>query len=528
MKKLLCLVASLFLVSQPLIAQQPASQPAQQTPPPAPRPAANTQTQYVAVEELLPADTLAFVSTSNLAGLMENFRRLDAIKVLEARLPKAQREKDSPITEFLRELSFGIEDAHALDATRIAVAVFKPEKPAAPDNPGSTGGKSSDKGQPEATRQMKAPDVRVAAFVASPDLPSAQKARTQFITFFSDNFEDLGKLSDVKPTTLAGTTVDKFSNGFAGAMIGTTYAIGHPGAIETVLTLRDARDAARLSDNADFTRARSQLSSATGLFAYINGKPVTEMISSEFAPVVRQMWQLDSALTDFFAFESVAFSSTFDREGIVDRLALNLNPAKPSLLKAIFSGPSGEAKAARLIPAGTEIVWTHSVDWPTFYDKLIVPMVFQSIAAAEFGREVEAQVSDERKAYENQVEEAVKNKRQPPPMPDQLKRRYEEAVTPKRLEEATQAVIARYEKDLGFKMRDELAKDFGHEFAVAYDIPKLSGSTGKLQKGGAALIGIRDREAARAAFLKLLGYTVLSNVQQSQSKDEDKDDEKEN
>jgi hypothetical protein len=46
--------------------------------------------------------------------------------------------------------------------------------------------------------------VRVAAFVESSDLPSAQKARTQFITFFSDNFEDLGKLSDVKQTTLAG------------------------------------------------------------------------------------------------------------------------------------------------------------------------------------------------------------------------------------------------------------------------------------------------------------------------------------
>jgi hypothetical protein len=533
MKKLLSVAASLLLAAQPLSAARqtpPAPQPTQAsaaTPAsPAARQKAEAQAQFVPVEELLPADTLLFAATTNLAGLRDNFRRLDAVKVLEARLPKEMREgAESPLAEMLSYLSFGIEDASALEGTRTGLALLKPETQAAADGaPGFAPEKESSVraqvGVPEGAnlevaQAVKRPAPGVIAFIESSDLKTAEKARKQFIKFFSDNFEDLGKLSEVKQAARQEVTVDRFKNGYLGTMVGTTYLLGEPFAVDAVLALRSSRDAARLSDNADFARARSQGAVSSGFFAYLNSKPLVQMMNREIAQITHHTGPLNLLFNGVFALESVAFSSTFDRDGVVDRLALNFDQARLSLFKAVFSGPQTEMRATGMIPAGTPVVVSHSVDWPTVYDRLIVPMVFTSMAQTELMREVYAALEKEREAWEKEAEEAAANNRQPPPAPESMARRYGEGVDPQKLKEATEAVVARYERDLGYKMRDELAKDFGHEIAVAYGVPKLKANaeTGKPEEGFAVMLAVRDREAARSALLRLLAYTVMGNMQ---------------
>jgi hypothetical protein len=538
MNNLLRLVASILLAAQPSLAArqtQPNHQPARtQAAQPAPRTAADAQTQTVAVEELLPADTVAFVATSNLAGLLENFRRLDAVKTLEARLPKSERDgADSPLTEALRYLSFGIEDARALEDTRLGFALFKPaEQPAperapgfVPENETRLRVEAELQGEMkvEGAQSVPAPDPLFVAFVEASDLKSAQKAREQFINFYSDSFAELGKLSEVKQTAHRGATVDRFKNGYLGVMLGATYVIGEQGAVEAVLDLRGSRDAARLSDDADFARSRSQLATPVGLFAYLNGKPLAELVGPALSQVARAMGPMEFLFSDVQALQSAALSSTFDRDGVVDRLALNFDQSKPSLIRTVFSGPQGEAKAARLIPAGTPILWSHSVDWPTVYDNLIVPMVFRSMAQAELMRGAQAETTAEEKEWEKQqaewgkkAEEAAANNQEPPPppqMPETMLRRLQQQPDPQKLDEATQNVIARYEKDLGYKLRDELAKDFAGELTVAYGIPNQRGTVGRPRDAFATLIAVRDREAARAALLRLIAYTVMGNLQ---------------
>src|SRR5437870_4464188 len=118
MKRILCPVLWFALIIQPALAQVQSAQ--EQTPPqekaqekaqepekkPEKKKEAEPRVEAVAIEDLLPPDVIAFVATSNLSGLVTNFRRLEAFKALETRLPKAEREsKDSPIAEVARFLS---------------------------------------------------------------------------------------------------------------------------------------------------------------------------------------------------------------------------------------------------------------------------------------------------------------------------------------------------------------------------------------------------------------------------------------
>ena len=81
MKQLLAAILVFNVSFQSLLAQA--------TPPPA-KPVKEEPAEMVPIEDLLPADTLAYVATSNLAGLQHSFQLLDAYKVAKARLPKVE------------------------------------------------------------------------------------------------------------------------------------------------------------------------------------------------------------------------------------------------------------------------------------------------------------------------------------------------------------------------------------------------------------------------------------------------------
>jgi hypothetical protein len=501
MRQILCALISVALLSQPSLAliQDPAqSEPVKEQP-----------VEQVAMEELLPADTIAFVATTNLSGLLASFRRLEAFKVMEARLPEAERRgAGSPLAEAVRFLSFGIKDSSVLDETRLGFALFKPgeqalalpddgarrnpgaKKPAPPPVPANP---SLAAVEPGIERPLQMPEPHFVAFVEADNLNHARKAREQFINYFSDTFSDLGKPEEAKQIKYRGSTIERFKNGYVGAMIGATYVIGDLGAVDSILTLRERGDAPRLSDDQAFARARLQFSAPTGLFAYLNGQPLATLLADALRSIdvyTPQMLKLFNPE----AIKSAALSSTFEREGVVDRLVINLDPAKKNLLSTLFAGPAVEFRAGQFVPSGTQILVNESIDFPRLYDDLFVPLFFNSLAQAEIIRKAEL----ERKNQGQQV----------PP----AQRRREMPVNAEELEKATKEIIARYEKEIGFKFREELAKDLGHEVTVAIGIPKPNrpATESGENTGTAALIALRDREATRAALTKLIVYLMSS------------------
>ena len=479
---------------------------------------AEARVEVVPIEELLPSDVLAFAATTNLSGLVNNVRRLDAFKALETRLPKAVREgRDNPLNEVARFLSFGIKDAGVLDETRLGFALFKPAaQPVTPPSDLVVAPKQDLRSRRNAARaannsgastddndnqdKMSFPPPKFVAFIEAPRLELTRPAREQFIKYYSEIFDDLGKPEEAKQVKYRGATIERFKNGFVGLMIGTTYVLGEFEAIDNVLTVRTTRDAPRLSDNLDFVRARAQLSTPMGLFAYLNSKSLAEMTQGWLN--LGQLYGLDgtdqsNALLDVYAIKSVALASNFEREGVVDRLLVSLDPSKKNLLTMLLKGPASEFQAGRYTPAGTKLFINQSVDWPQVYDDLIVPMLFGLQAASQ------EMLSESREREQNS----------PNAPPDEPLRRnpgwqreFQEKVLRRQKE-----IIARYERELGFKLREELAKDFGSEVSVAYELPKSpSASPNDKATHYAVYLSVRDREAARAAFSNLAVYLFNS------------------
>ncbi len=500
MKQLLTAVLSLSLFFQPLFAQTP-------TPATPAKPAKEEVTEQISIEDLLPADTLAYVTTSNLVGLQHSFQLLDAYKVAQARLPKEELEAgDNPLRTVSRFLSFGVEDARALEGSRIGFALLLPEL----SEP--TGAEKKAKAQdPEARSRM--PEPLVLLFLEGSRMEDARKAREQLIAYYNDNFQPIGKLSEIKQTEYKGTKLDRFKNGEAGMWFGSTYVLTQPAALDRLLALRADRRAQRLADDQEFLRARTQMMPQTGLFAYLNGKPLNQLLSTVLG---RGGNPLDfilggtSSMLGSETIKSLALSSTFDREGVVDRLVVNLAAGQKDFLSAFFSGPKSEFKAPQLIPAGTEILVSHSLDWVKLYDDFFVKTFYGMMARQEVIQEGMQKYSAEEEAKRKDAE--ANNQKAVEPKWDEIDKHVATELTEEKLAKAIKEREARMDQELGFVLRDELAKDLSNEITVAYGIPKLmvaavdGDGKKKDDTGWAVFFGIKDRAATQQALVKTFAY----------------------
>lgn len=489
----------LSLIFQPLLAQTPTAQPTAKPKPEAPA-------EIVPIEDLLPADTLAYVATSNLAGLQHSLQMLDAYKVAQARLPKEEVESgDNPLGVVSRFLSFGIEDSRALEGARIGFALIVPELPEETEDE-----KKAKADAPPAPPRL--PDPLILLFLEGTRLEDARKAREQLLAYYNDNFEQIGKPSESKQTDYKGAKLDRFKNGQVGMWFGATYVLSQPAAIDRLLNLREDRRAERLADDQEFLRTKTQMMPQTGLFAYLNGKPMNHLINTMMGRVGNSdlgMGGMDfifSFLLGADAIKSAALASTFDREGVVDRLQINLDPAKKNLLTTFFSGPKSEFKAAQFIPAGTEILVSHSLDWVKVYDELLVKLFYRELVRAELMQAYIAEDEVKRKAAEAQ------NQKLPERDWSEFNQRAAAELTEEKLAQAIKDKEAQMNEELGFTLRDEVAKDLGNEVTVAYGIPKLviaavdKEDRKKDDEGWAVFIGIKDRAATQQALIKAFAY----------------------
>lgn len=496
------------LIFQPLPAVS--QTPVQQSPPgtQAAPSRSDTESKAVAIEELLPATTMLFVSTTNLAGLLDGFRGLEAFKTLAARLPKAEREaEDNPLDLAARFLSLGIKDAAVLDDARLGLAFLQPDFP--PELAAAT-----DEAQRATTRQKligaearRIPDPQFVALVETDSPEHAKQAREKFITYFSEHFTDLGKPAEAKPVKEAkykGVTVERFKNGWLGALIGGTFVTGEATAIDRIIRLREATDAEHLSDNQDYVQSRARLLTPTGLFAWVNGRALDAYTALARENVPGFLSAISGSLFAPEAIKSVALASTFERGGVTDRLIVSLNPAKKNLLGTLFGGPATDFQAARYIPAGTPVLVSHSFDFTRVYDELIVPVVFGAMAEAEAYRQ----------AYREMAARQAEKKETPPREDrDEDDARLTEEMTLKVRERMQQpefinGLIAGMEKNVGLKFREEITRCLGHEVTFAYEIPATSPED--KQTHLAAFIGLRDRAAAKIAINKLAAYFIGS------------------
>lgn len=516
MKQLFSALLTVVFVLQPLFGQTSKDQTTSKAAP-------ETPAEIVPIEDLLPADTLAYIASSNLAGLQHSFQLLDAYKVAHARLPKEELETgDNPLKVVSRFLSFGIEDTRALEGARVGVALIVPALPEETEAVKTAKTETSNS-------RSRLPEPLILLFLEGTRIEDARRAREQLLAYYNENFQPIGKSSEIKQANYKGMKLDRFKDGQVGVWFGATYVLSQQAAIDRLLNLRDDRRAERLADDQEFLRTRTQMMPQTGLFAYLNGKPLDNMLNSLLGRVgsggmgLGAMDSVMSFMMGAAAIKSVALASTFDREGVVDRLVLNLDPAKKNLLTTFFSGSKGEFKATPLIPAGTETLVSHSLDWVKLYDDFFVKTVYGMMAQQELMRKYNAEMEAKRK-------ESEANKQKPPENNwEELSKRMATEMTEEKLSKAIKEQEAKMDTELGFVLRDEIVKDLGNEITIAYGIPKLiaaaADSEGKKKdnEGWAVFIGVKDRAATQQALIKTFAYFTSGMMNARGQNDEQKD-----
>lgn len=456
------------------------------------------------MEDLLPANTLVYLASTNLAEVVHRFQLLDAYKTAQARLPKEELEAgDNPLSIVTRFLSFGISDSRALEDTRIGVALIVPE--ALEETEEQKKAKAAD---PNFRQPM--PDPLLLVFVEGARMEEARQAREQFLAYYNESFRAIGKLSEIKQSDYKGAKVDRFKTGDIGMWFGATYVLSQPDAMDRLLQLRADRRAERLADDQEFTRVRAQMMPQTGLFAYLNGKPLGNLLKGVFGGGSRGGFgpadMFLSALSWVNNIKSAALSSTFEREGVVDRLQLNLDTTKENMLAPYF-GPKIEYKALPYIPAGTQVLVSHSFDWVKIYDEALVKGLYGSTASQELMRQYTAE-------YEAKRKEAEDKKQKPPEMDwNELQQRMKAELTEEKIRQRAKARETEVNEELGFVLREEAVKDLANEVTFAYGIPKFGPVAEKdgeeLKKKGegwAVFVGIKDRAATQQALLNAFAY----------------------
>ncbi|HWQ35015.1 MAG TPA: DUF3352 domain-containing protein [Blastocatellia bacterium] len=492
----------LGLLLQPLSAQQSAqSEP--KKPEAAPR--SETAVKTIPIEELLPVNTFFIALTSNLAGLVEGFRRLEAARTLAARLPKADREsEENPLEQAARFLSLGIRETDILSESRVGLAYLKPDFPEA--EPAEAAKKAEAAGgrrTPVAEADKnKIPDPHFVAFIEAGSPEHAAKAREQFVAYFSENFTDLGRAAEAKPVRdqkFKGAAVERFKNGYLGTIIGTTFIVGEPAAIESIIRLQQKTGAEHLSDNPEFIQARAKLMVPTGLFAWVNGGTLDTYTELATVNVPSFINSVAGSLFAPGAIKGVALASTFERDGVVDRLIVSLDPGRKNLLSTFFSGPSLDFRSTRYIPSGTQVLINHSLDFTRLYNDLIVPVVFGAMAETEAYKIASREVA-RRAARKGAARRGEENQDDEREMSEALEKARAQTQQPGFIN----TIIARMEKEYGLKFREEIVRCLANEVTIAYQIPPAAPED--KQEHLAAFIGLRDREAAKTAISKVIAY----------------------
>ncbi len=465
-----------------------------------------SEARLIPIEELLPADTLLFAVTSNLGGLLESYRNLEAFKML-----RQQKQRDgaqNPLAEVELFLSGGLKDSKVLDSARVAFVWLSPEVKPRNEQPNTL------KDVRENRNDFKFPEPLSVILIETPKIELAQQAREEFIAFHTEYFGGL-QSSDKKAANPTPSKIDKFVNGFAGTMIGTSYVVGMSAGVDRILKLNQTQTAERLSDDLQFGQARNQKAPNNGMFLFLNAKAVT-LFQSEMASAFGSLASLGGANNlvqeSIASFKGATMVSTFENGAVVDKINVQFEAGKRNYLGPLMTGPRIDFKSAEYIPAGTAVFFSHSMDWGGMWDEMIMPMVVGMTEMTQI--------------YKDKPTSARENG-QPPPAPDLNK--IVESYAPEKLEKAKKDFTAKLEKELGFNPGEELKKDFGNEITIVYDMPKSAAELEAEKRaveaegqenGGVkaqfrffsksigALIAIKEREATKEALLRAFAYAM--------------------
>ena len=470
------------------------------------------------IEELLPAaETVMLAITSDLSGLVTNFHNLDGLQALRKR-QSATDDKKNVIAERLDEaelfLASGIKNSKVLDATRLGIAFLMPPLPKDLEN-------LDEKTKAEKVKEADISNMTPIILIETPNIDFAKQARKEFLEFHQEYFAELKKTETDKNSQMK---IDQFSNGNQGALLGTTYALCDSSSMQILLHNYRNRTIEKLADDVQYNQAKSGGVPASGLFVYVNGKVISSALSK-----ITEMG-IGGGLSNFIlpalgVIKTATLSSTFESNGVIDKLNLVMTDSEDNVFEGFMGGPRIDFKSPRYLPKGANVYFSHSLDWGNFLDKIVFPttMGFAMTRENEAKRQARRQENSVPKKSKNgELSEAEMNE-----LAAEQKEFAKEMESLKgaKLEAQKKKYVTQLDRELGINLREELTRVVGNEIAIAYDFIKKPEPTnqprakededvdvnapaqrGFINSSLAAMIAVKDKNGAKALLLKLVAY----------------------
>ncbi len=463
------------------------------------------------IEELLPAaETVMLAITSDLSGLVTNFHNLDGLQALRKR-QSATENKKNVIAERLNEaelfLSSGIKDSKVLDAARLGIAFLMPPLPKDLEN-------LDEKTKAEKVKEADISNMSPIILIETPNIDFAKQARKDFIEFHQEYFAEL---KQTETDNNFQVKIDHFANGNNGALLGTTYALCDSASMQILLKNYRNRAIEKLADDVQYNQAKQGGVPASGLFVYVNGKVISSALS-KIADL-----GIGGGLSNFLlpalgVIKTATLSSTFESNGVIDKLNLVMSDSEENVFEGIMGGPRIDFKSPRYLPKGANVYFSHSLDWGSFLDKIVFPTTMTFAMARENEAKNQARRREnpaQKKSGNGELSEAEVNE-----LAAEQKEFAKEIESFKvaKLEAQKKKYAAQLDRELGINLRDELTRVVGNEIAIAYDFIKKPEEPEKkveddqrvsssfINSSLAAMIAVKDKNGAKALLLKLVAY----------------------
>ena len=467
------------------------------------------------IEELLPAaETVMLAITSDLSGMITSFHNLDGLQALRKREAVTEGKKNV-IAERLNEaelfLSSGIKDSKVIESARIGVAFLMPPLPKDLEN-------LDEKTKAEKIKAADISNIAPIILIETPNIEFARQARQEFIEFQKEYFSELKQTETDKNFNIK---IDQFANGNHGALLGTTYALCEPASMQILLNNYRNRTIEKLADDVQYNQAKQGGAPASGLFVYMNGK----VISSALAKITDL--GIGGGLSNFLlptlgVIKTATLSSTFESNGVMDKLNFVMSDSEDNVFEGIMGGPRIDFKSPRYLPKGANVYFSHSLDWGNFLDKIVFPttMSFGMMRENEAKRRAKRAESptkkDSDKGEPSEAElEHIK----------QEQKEFEQemlSLKGAKLEAQKKKYAAQLDRELGINLREELTRVAGNEIAFAFDFIKKTELADKpdnenddvqtppqrgfINSSLAAMIAVKDKNGAKTLLLKLVAY----------------------
>lgn len=310
------------------------------------------------------------------------------------------------------------------------------------------------------------PQQRAQALLAiAPDSATALAAKDALEQWFSQSISPIEKSGEGAGSDALKKLTSRDGHTYVSGYEGPVSFVGDPGLIDAVMQRLKGSNQPSLSQSKEFADARVRLAAKQQIFAFFSRGTVSEIVQQFLQSLDPEAASVGRTTVDFVSLDgvdAVALGASYGPNGATERFQIYRNAQSDSILNVVFDATNGSLEVFTDATKDATTAVEYHFDYTKLFDRLFE--LFGPLLAVQAGAESAADA------------------------------------------------LANYEKEFGFKIRDELLPTLGDGVAIVLE-PRTGPAAhdeesvmDAVRERGVLLLPVRDRAKFAAAFEKVRLY----------------------